>query len=182
PFGFNEMADGYSAFLHIVIELMLRMENKASLTYDLPGIVLIDEIETHLHVKLQKKVLPFLTKMFPRIQFIVTTHSPFVITSLSDAVVYDLEKQISVEDMSAYSYEAVIEHYYDINMYSERADRQFETYKSLIAKENRSPEETEQLASAIAYLKQVPIGAAEEMVFAFREMEAQRRAKNGQNQ
>lgn len=117
-------------------------------------------------------IMPFLTKMFPRIQFIVTTHSPFVITSLSDAVVYDLEKQISVEDMSAYSYEAVIEHYYDVDMYSEKAGRQFEMYKSLVAKENRSPEETELLASVIAYLKQVPAGAARELVFAFREMES----------
>lgn len=39
---------------------------------------LVDEIETHLHVDLQKKVLPFLISFFPKIQFIVTTHSPFV--------------------------------------------------------------------------------------------------------
>jgi AAA15 family ATPase/GTPase len=50
PFGLNEMADGYSAFLKIVMELMMRMESKASAVYDLQGIVLIDEIETHLHV------------------------------------------------------------------------------------------------------------------------------------
>jgi len=91
PFGLHEMADGYSSFIHIVLELMMKMENNASLTYDMPGIVFIDEIETHLHVELQKRVLPFLTRMFPRIQFIVTTHSPFVITSTPNAVVYDLE-------------------------------------------------------------------------------------------
>jgi predicted ATP-dependent endonuclease of OLD family len=93
PFGLNELADGYNALLKIVIELMLRMETQASGVYDMPGIALIDEIETHLHVELQKKVLPFLTKLFPNIQFIVTTHSPFVIESLKGAVVYDLERQ-----------------------------------------------------------------------------------------
>jgi predicted ATP-dependent endonuclease of OLD family len=91
PFGLNEMADGYSALLNIVMELMMRMESTASGTYDMPGIVLVDEIETHLHVELQKRALPFLTKMFPKIQFIVTTHSPFVISSLENAVVFDLD-------------------------------------------------------------------------------------------
>jgi predicted ATP-dependent endonuclease of OLD family len=93
PFGLNEMADGYSALLKIVMELMMRMDSKVAGVYDVPGIVLIDEIETHLHVELQKKVLPFLTTLFPNIQFIVTTHSPFVIESLKGAIVYDLERQ-----------------------------------------------------------------------------------------
>lgn len=47
--------------------------------------------ETHLHVELQKRALPFLTRIFPNVQFVVTTHSPFVVTSLSNAVVYSLE-------------------------------------------------------------------------------------------
>jgi hypothetical protein len=58
PFGLHEMADGYSALLKIVIELMLRMENTASITYTMPGIVLIDEIETHLYLDLQKRYFP----------------------------------------------------------------------------------------------------------------------------
>jgi len=182
PFGLNEMADGYSSFLYIVIELIMKMEKTASMTYDMPGIVLIDEIETHLHVELQKRILPFLINMFPRIQFIVTTHSPFVITSVSNAVVYDLEKKIAIEDMSAYSYEAVIEHYYDVNMYSREADKQFEIYNSLVKKDNLSPDEMESLVNAMTYLKQIPAGAAEELVYSFREMEAQRRLPmNDQN-
>jgi predicted ATP-binding protein involved in virulence len=92
-FGLHQMADGYSALLKIVMELMMRMDSKVDGAYDIPGIALIDEIETHLHVELQKKVLPFLTTLFPNIQFIVTTHSPFVIESLKGAVVYDLERQ-----------------------------------------------------------------------------------------
>jgi len=171
----DEMADGYSSLLHIITELMMKMENKTSLTYDVPGIVLIDEIETHLHVELQRRVLPFLIRMFPRIQFIVTTHSPFVITSISNAVVYDLEKKIRVTDMSAYSYKAVIEHYYDVNSYSKEANKQFEIYKSLVSKENLSEDEMEQLVNAMTYLKQIPAGAAEELVYTFREMEEQRR-------
>ena len=47
-----------------------------------PGIVMIDEIELHLHPSWQQQILPTLQKIFPRIQFIVTTHSPQVVSSI----------------------------------------------------------------------------------------------------
>ena len=99
PFPLQNMSDGYKAFLDIYMELLMRFENgDAIVEYDTPAIVLIDEIETHLHVELQKRILPFLTKMFPRVQFIVATHSPFVIISLPNAVVYDLEKKEQLDN------------------------------------------------------------------------------------
>ena len=54
-----------------------RRKNKRGKHYDLGGVVLIDEIETHLHLALQLKIMPILIHLFPNIQFIVTTHSPF---------------------------------------------------------------------------------------------------------
>ena len=88
PFSLHEMADGYKAFLEIYMEMIMRFENaEAVVEYSQPAIVFIDEIETHLHVELQKRALPFLTRLFPNVQFIVTTHSPFVITSLSKVIV-----------------------------------------------------------------------------------------------
>ena len=62
--------------------------------YNAQGIVLIDELETHLHIELQKKILPFLTEFFPNIQFIVTTHSPYILNSISNAKAYDLEEEL----------------------------------------------------------------------------------------
>lgn len=94
------------------------MEHQAHLKYDLPGIVLIDEIELHLHISWQKKVLPFLIKMFPNLQFIVATHSPFVVSSIESAVVYDLEKNIQVENLSEYSYDCLVNSLFDTSMYS----------------------------------------------------------------
>jgi AAA15 family ATPase/GTPase len=177
PFGLNEMADGYSALLKIVMELMMRMESKASIVYDMPGIVLIDEIETHLHIDLQKKVLPFLTGIFPNIQFIISTHSPFVISSVKNAVIYDLENQQRLEDLSAYSYEGIVEYYFNTDMYSERIKSQFERYKTLAAKENRTPEENDEFVEIIVYLKQIPPAAASELIHSFRELERQRKDK-----
>lgn len=56
------------------------------------GIVLIDEIDLHLHPRWQKKIIPALLKAFPKIQFIATTHSPFVIQSLHEGQVLNLDE------------------------------------------------------------------------------------------
>ena len=47
-----------------------------------PGVVLIDEIDMHLHPMWQKKIMSDLTKIFPNVQFVVTTHSPNVLTNI----------------------------------------------------------------------------------------------------
>ena len=60
------------------------------------GIVLIDEVDKHLHIQLQKEVLPLLFNLFPNIQFIISSHSPFLNMGLADVsldrtVIYDLD-------------------------------------------------------------------------------------------
>jgi predicted ATP-binding protein involved in virulence len=52
------------------------------------GVVLIDEIDLHLHPSWQRKIIPGLERTFPNLQFIVATHSPQVLSSAKDAVVY----------------------------------------------------------------------------------------------
>lgn len=52
---------------------------------DVSGIVVVDEIDTHLHLDLQRKVLPKLLRLFERVQFIITTHSPLFLIGLQDA-------------------------------------------------------------------------------------------------
>ena len=60
------------------------MSNSVNLD-EITGIVVIDEIDLHLHTELQKKVLPRLIKMFPKIQFVITTHSPLFLLGMRDA-------------------------------------------------------------------------------------------------
>lgn len=83
---------------------------------DLSGIAIIDEIDVHLHISLQKKVLPFLIKAFPKVQFIVSTHSPFVITSTdNDTVIYDISSgEFFEEDLSLYSHESIIKELFHV--------------------------------------------------------------------
>lgn len=146
PFGFDQLSDGYSSLIHIISDLILRMDKnwllKEELSeYNVEGIVLIDELETHLHIELQKKILPFLTKFFPRIQFIVTTHSPYILNSVSNAKAYDLEKQVELENMFVYSSEDLAEAYFNADQYSDDLKIKLKKYEELVKKENLSEEE-----------------------------------------
>jgi predicted ATP-binding protein involved in virulence len=177
-FGFNELSDGFSAVLDIVMNLILRMEkNKNGLIYDKEGIVLIDEVETHLHIELQKKIMPFLTSFFPKIQFIVSTHSPFVLSSLENAVIYDLEKRIKVEDLSGYAYDGIVESYFDIDKYSNSIKEKIDKYEKLTLKETRTEEEDLQAVSLRGYLKNIPKELAPELAYKFNSIELLRKTK-----
>ena len=139
-FKFTEVSDGFAAVLDIVADLILKMQDDNSLTrsYQKEGIVLIDEIETHLHLALQKVIMPLLTKVFPNIQFIITTHSPFVLSSMPNAVAYDLEHQEVLDNLTEYSYESLAEGYFGVRTQSSYAEMQLETFKKLLSKEELS--------------------------------------------
>jgi predicted ATP-dependent endonuclease of OLD family len=133
------------------------MQSPDSLTrfYEKEGIVLIDEIETHLHLELQRLILPFLTRVFPNIQFIVTTHSPFVISSIPNAVVFDLERKIRMENLTEYSYEALAEGYFKVDTDSAFLQNKLNRFKELASKPNRDSAEAieyNQLDEAFASL------------------------------
>lgn len=162
-FDLSTLSDGFSAAINIVTELMMRMEKQRSRFYDMQGIVLIDEIETHLHIDLQKKILPFLTSFFPKIQFIVTTHSPFVLTSIKDAVIYDLEHQEAIEDLSGYSVEAIIEGYFGSDKYSEALKTKVDEYEQLAKKDELSFSEEKRYQSLKKYFDDLSDVFAEEL-------------------
>ena len=146
PFGFNELSDGYSSVIYMVSDLILRMDKNWLLGeeishYDYQGIVLIDELETHLHIELQKKIFPFLTEFFPGIQFIVTTHSPYILNSVSNAKAYDLERKVELDHLSAFSSDDLAEGYFEADAYSEELKKELEQYEELCFKEEPTEEE-----------------------------------------
>lgn len=91
----NQLSDGEKCLLAMVGDLARRL---AIANPSLPdplqgsGVVLIDEIELHLHPKWQREIIPALTRTFPNCQFIVTTHSPQVISQVKPEGIYILEK------------------------------------------------------------------------------------------
>lgn len=172
PFGFNELSDGFSAAIYILADLLMRMDQgwllkNTVLDKTVEGVVLIDEIETHLHLELQKSILPFLTEMFPNLQFIVTTHSPFVVNSLEDAVIYDLENKTLVKNgLSNVTYEGIVEGYFGADTLSATLREKFEQYKRLLQKSPLTDDDYDEIMSLEQYLDEIPdylsIGIAEE--------------------
>ncbi|MCI8889064.1 MAG: ATP-binding protein [Hungatella sp.] len=166
PFDFNTLSSGYGAVLDIVNDLIMRMEAQSKLRdcFDLEGIVLIDEIETHLHLELQKKIMPILTRLFPNIQFIVSTHSPFILNSLDHAVIYDLERRILVDHgMSNLPYEGIVEGYFEADRLSRELRQKFEEYESLAAKEKPTDAEYARIDELEFYLDEIPDYLAPEL-------------------
>jgi predicted ATP-binding protein involved in virulence len=162
-FNLTELSDGYSAVMSIITEILLRMESVNNRAYDLEGIVIIDEIETHLHVDLQKKILPFLCDFFPKIQFIVSTHSPFVLSSVQNAVICDLESRIVTHDLSGYSYDALIESYFETDKYSENLKQKVARYEELADRPTRTEQETDEYQDLKRYLSNLPKYLAPEL-------------------
>jgi hypothetical protein len=112
----------------------------------------------------------------------VSTHSPFILNSVSNAVVYDLEKKTEVTDLSAYSYEGIVEHYFGSDVYSDEAKQKLEQYKVISAKKLRSNEETQKLFDLITYFSLAPSDAAPELVLEFIKLEEKRKSEShGEN-
>ena len=95
-----ELSDGFRAVLSLTFELIRLMvecyEGDSTIfgleghTIVAPGIVLVDEIDAHLHPEWQRTIGPWLTKLFPNIQFIVTTHSPYICQNATRGSIWSL--------------------------------------------------------------------------------------------
>lgn len=95
------LSDGYRNIIGIVSDIAYRMailnpnlEKNIIMT---PGVVLIDEIDLHLHPKWQREIVGILRDLFPNVQFIVSSHSPFIIQSMhrDEIISLDLNDTIS---------------------------------------------------------------------------------------
>ena len=78
---------------------MMEQYSKSDNPLEEPVIILIDEIDLHLHPKWQKSFLNSILSIFPNIQIIVTTHSPFIVSSIENAKVFaeELKETASIE-------------------------------------------------------------------------------------
>ncbi|WP_460586412.1 AAA family ATPase [Hymenobacter arcticus] len=101
----TQMSDGYRSVLSLTFELIrqlvrvygttavfqqLAKNQSDKLEIDLPGVVIVDEIDAHLHPTWQTRIGQWFLKCFPNIQFIVTTHSPLVCRAAETGSIYRL--------------------------------------------------------------------------------------------
>jgi hypothetical protein len=88
------LSDGYRAYIGWVSDLLYNISvgaPKATRLRDARGVVLVDEIDLHLHPEWQREVVPTVARALPNLQFILTTHSPIVAGTLSAKNIFVLE-------------------------------------------------------------------------------------------
>lgn len=180
PFDFNTLSSGYAAVLDIVVDLIIRMEKQLNRSFDfsISGVVLIDEIETHLHLELQKNIMKLLTTVFPNIQFIVSSHSPFILNSLDNVVIYDLEKKVLVDGgLADVPYSGIVEGYFKADELSDELRRKFDEYRLIANKIKLDTDDYERIADLEMYLDEIPDYLALQLTTEYQELKAKLRAK-----
>lgn len=109
----NQLSDGYKSTISLVADIAYRMavlnpQLLGNVCEETTGIVLIDEVDLHLHPTWQQQILRDLTEIFPRVQFIVSTHAPAVISTvksenivmLDEGEVYEPSGEIHGKDLN----------------------------------------------------------------------------------
>lgn len=90
----DQLSDGYKNLLALVMDFARRLAQAnpdCANPLEAPGILLVDEVERHLHTSWQQQVIPKLREAFPNTQLIVTTHSPQVLTTINRKNVFILK-------------------------------------------------------------------------------------------
>jgi predicted ATP-dependent endonuclease of OLD family len=144
----SQLSDGEQRLFSLFVDIarVLTLSSSQSIR-GAAAIVLIDEIDVHLHPKWQRDIVPLLENFFPSCQFIATTHSPFVIQSLDRDRVVKITEQGSLKfGAEAVSIEDIVEEIQGVNLpqQSRRAKElgaAAERYFTLLREENVDPSE-----------------------------------------
>jgi predicted ATP-binding protein involved in virulence len=95
PFG--SLSDGQRGFFGMIAEITIRCvqlnpHHNGEAIRLTEGLVLVDEVDLHLHPAWQRSIIRSLTNTFPKIQFLITTHSPIVLTEVEQSSILDLDR------------------------------------------------------------------------------------------
>ncbi|ETR66280.1 MAG: hypothetical protein OMM_05724 [Candidatus Magnetoglobus multicellularis str. Araruama] len=145
------LPDGLKSIISWITDLFIRMERipwtDNNNILDKHFILLLDEIEIHLHPSWQRKILPVVQSLFKNAQIFIATHSPFVISSISDAWIYKFsltngKSRLSevVPSKAGFSYPSVLDEVFDLAEYfdvdTENSFHQFYQIKNEILSGN----------------------------------------------
>jgi predicted ATP-binding protein involved in virulence len=127
----QQLSDGERAFVAVLGDLVRRLalaNPELANPLEGHGVVLIDELELHLHPLWQREVVEKLRASFPNIQFVATTHSPFVIQSLRPGELITLDPD-EFSDYSNRSVEDIAEHVMGVEV-PQKSERYLEMMKA----------------------------------------------------
>lgn len=160
------LSDGYRSVLALAGDLIWRLFMAFPDSEDPmqeQGTVLIDELDIHLHPVWQRQIPGMLRELFPNMQFIVSTHSPFIASGAGEnAVTYRLNwvdgevEHSKISNMAFMSVEKVLqsEAFEIVSLLSNEAQTRIDRYYTLRKKTNRTPQENRQLEMDMPIVQQ----------------------------
>lgn len=143
----NQLSQGEKSLLALVGDIARRLALlNPSLDNPLEGegVVMIDEVDLHLHPKWQHDLIDKLVATFPNIQFILTTHSPHVISDRSDILVYALDdgELTQVPNVYGEDVNTVLTKVFDVDIRDSKVEEQFTVIRRAISKHDYVTAET----------------------------------------
>ena len=161
---FASLSDGYRNVIKIILDIATRMcilnpYLQGEALEKTPGVVIIDEIDLSLHPTWQKRIVRILKSLFPKVQFICATHSPFIIQSLQqdELITLDRDEKPLAEEYADVSIEDIAEDIMGVQIpqYSDRKIKMYEAAKEFFAalQQGRSKEDIEALREKMARLE-----------------------------
>ena len=164
---------GYQTTLAWVLDLAIRLYERYPESNDPlaePAVVLVDEIDLHLHPRWQRQIVADLTQHFPRTQFIVTAHSPLIVQSAMDAnlvVLQEEDGQVKIENRPHFvegwrADQILTSELFDVPARSPRIQQLIDERYSLLDKTKRTPKEEKRLRELEEELDNLPTGSRED--------------------
>jgi predicted ATP-binding protein involved in virulence len=166
----QQLSLGYKTMVTWIVDLAARMFERypdSQNPLGEPGIVLVDEIDLHLHPKWQRKIFDYLSEKFPQTQFIVTAHSPLIVQSApKDANIVLLRKeadQVVIDNDIKSVQNWRINQILTSDLFGlesargTEAEKKLEERKQLLAKDKLTKEEKERLNELDSFANRLPV-------------------------
>ncbi|MDM8527496.1 ATP-binding protein [Anaerolineales bacterium HSG24] len=144
PISVNQLSDGTRSFMSWILDYLMRAsavewENPTD-SVNPSGIVVVDEIDSHLHPEWQRRIMSVVSKLLPNVYLIATTHSPFVLASAEDTQIFrlyrDEQGQIAVQsdfgDLYDYPADLVLEKAFLNSLYPPEIERKMNRLSELV--------------------------------------------------
>ncbi|MGL5034851.1 MAG: AAA family ATPase, partial [Microcystaceae cyanobacterium] len=172
PYGWIPFADmglGYKTMMTWILDLVIRLYKRYPNSADPlaePAIVLVDEIDLHLHPKWQRTIMSFLTERFPNTQFIVTAHSPLVVQASQDANIVLLRRdgdRVIIDNdpdiIDNWRIDQILTTLFEIpSARSPQLDPLFKRREEILSKPQLTPEDKAELKELAQQIGSLPTG------------------------
>lgn len=175
PYGWvplKSLSLGYKTVIAWIVDLAARLIERYPQSEDPlaePAVVLVDEIDLHLHPKWQRTIMSFLTERFPNTQFIVTAHSPLVVQAAKDANIVLLRREgdhvvidNDPEIIDNWRVEQVLSSVFDLSPYPPELEFLIKRRRKILAKSKLTAKDERELKKLEEQIGTLPMGESSE--------------------